>query len=183
VATADRGRDAEQVIRDARQQQADLDAKVYYEDRGIDLQFLKREPTGELVRRLINNAQALIDKQIALAKQELRETVQQGIQGGKSLGIGIGLLLVTMICFFNFLFLAIDTFVPRWGWAAALACTLIFGIIGGVLAKKGVDQVKMQPLIRTRETLKEDVAWAKHPSTPNGKSSPSATTSRPPSPS
>jgi uncharacterized membrane protein YqjE len=181
VATTDRERDTGQVIRDARRQQADLDSKVYYSQRGIDTEFLKHEPTGELIRRLITNAQALLDKQIALVKQELREDIQQVSGAGKTLGIGAGLLLVTLICFFNFLFLAIDTFLPRWGWAVALAFTLIFGIVGGVLAKRGVDQVKVQPLSRTRETLKEDVAWAKHPSTPNGRSTPSATTSQQPS--
>ena len=143
---------------------------------------LRNEPTGDLVRRLISNAQTLIDKQIQLAKQELREDIGQVAGAAKSLGIGVALLLLAGICFFNFLFLAIDRFIPgRWGWLAALIFTLLFAILGGVFAMKGKNQVKVQPLARTRETLKEDAAWAKHPLTPNGKSSPSETTSPQPS--
>jgi D-xylose transport system permease protein len=100
---------------------------------------------------------------------------------GWALGIGAALLLLAGICFFNFLFLAIDTLLPRWGWVAALVVTLVFAIVGGLLANKGKDQVKVQPLARTRETLKEDAEWAKHRLTPNGKSSPSETTSLQPS--
>jgi hypothetical protein len=177
MATTDRGHETEQVIKEASQKQAALDEKVYYAGRGIDTEALKREPTSDLVRRLINNAQGLLDNQIALVKQEVREDLHQVVGAGKTLGIGAGLLMVAGICFFSFLFLGIDTLFPRWGWVAALVFTLVLGIVGAILAKKGVGEVKLQPLARTRETLKEDVEWAKHPSTPNGKSSPSETTS------
>ena len=142
---------------------------------------LKSAQTADLVRRLIDNVQTLLDKQIELAKQELREDLRQLLGAAKSLGIGAALLLLAGICFFNFLFLAIDTLLPRWGWVAALVVTLLFAIVGGLLANKGKDQVKVQPLARTRETLKEDAEWAKHRLTPNGKSSPSETTSLQPS--
>ena len=142
---------------------------------------LKSQPTGEVVRRLIDDVQALLDKQTQLVKQELREDLQQVLGAARSLGIGAGLLILAVICLFNFLFLAIDTFLPRWGWAAALVFTLVFAIVGTVLAIRGKDQVKVEPLARTRATLKEDAEWAKHRLTPNGKSSPSETTSRQPS--
>jgi hypothetical protein len=142
---------------------------------------LRQEPTGDLVRHLLDSVQTLVDRQVALVKQELREDVQQVAGAAKSLGIGSALLLLAAICFFDFLFHGINTLFPGWGWVAALAFTLIFGIVGAVLAKKGVGEVKVQPLIRTRETLKEDAEWAKHRLTPNGRSSHSATTSPAPS--
>ena len=142
---------------------------------------LKTQPTGELVRRLIDDVQALIDKQVQLVKQELHEELRQVLGAAKSLGIGAGLLLMALICFFNLLFLAIDTFLPRWGWLAALVYTLVFAIVGMSLAMRGKDQVKVEPLARTRATLKEDAEWAKHRLTPNGKSSLSETTPLEPS--
>ena len=142
---------------------------------------VRNAPTGDLIRRLIDNVQALLDRQVLMIKQELREDVGQVVGAAKTLIIGFALLLLAGICFFNFLFLAIDTLFPRWGWVAALVFTLIFAIIGGMMANKGKGQVKVQLLARSRETLKEDAQWAKHRLTPNGKSSPSETTSPPPS--
>ena len=145
---------------------------------------LRTAPTAALVRRLISSVQGLIDKQVELVKEEIREDIGQVAGAAKLLGIGVALLLLALICFFDFLFLLIGAiFGAVWGWVAALVCTLAFGILGVVLAIKGKGQVKVQPLARTRETLKEDAEWAKHRLTPNGKSSPSATTSRQPSPS
>lgn len=142
---------------------------------------VREAPSGDLVRGLIADVQRLIDAQILLVKQELREDLHQVAGAAKTLGIGLGLLLATGICFFNFLFLGIDTLFPRWGWVAALVCTLLFGIVGALLANKGKGQVKVEPLARTRESLKEDAEWAKHRLTPNGSSNPSATASPEPS--
>jgi hypothetical protein len=140
---------------------------------------VRNESTGELVRRLIDNVQTLIDSQVLMIKQELREDIGQVVGATKTLVIGLVLLVLAGICFFNFLFLAIDRLLPGWGWLAALVVTLLFAIIGGLLANKGKGQVKVQVLARSRETLKEDAAWAKHRLTPNGRSSPSETTSPP----
>src|SRR5919198_4300903 len=141
---------------------------------------LKSEPTADLVRRLINNIQALLDKQVALVKQELKEDVRRVVGAGKTLGIGVGLLLVGALCLIDGIFLTIEHF-TRWGWLAALVCALVLLILGAVIAKQGVAKVKVQPLARTRETLKEDAEWAKHRLTPNGKSSRSEMTSPRPS--
>ena len=137
--------------------------------------------TADLVRRLIENVQELVDKQVALVKQEIREDLGQIAGAAKTLGIGVAFLMLAGICRFNFLFLGINTLTGGWGWLAALVCTLLFGILGAVFANKGKGQVRVQPLARTRETLKEDAEWAKHRLTPNGRSSPSETTSPLPS--
>ena len=141
----------------------------------------RSEPTGELIRRLIENVQGLVDKQIEMVKQELREDLRQLAGAAKTLGIGLAFLLLAGLCLFHFIFLGIDRLTGGWGWAAALVCTLLFAAVGAIFAKRGMGQVRVQPLARTRETLKEDAEWAKHRLTPNGKSSPSETTSPQPS--
>jgi uncharacterized membrane protein YqjE len=138
---------------------------------------LRQESTGDLVRRLLDDIQGLVDRQIALVKQEVREEVQQLVGATRTLGIGAALLLLALISFFDFLFHGIDRLFPGWGWVAALVLTLIFGFAGALLAKKGAAKVKVEPLTRTRETLKEDAEWAKHRLTLNGKSNHSETTS------
>jgi uncharacterized membrane protein YqjE len=133
---------------------------------------LKNEPTTELLRRLLDRFQSLLDKQIELAKQELREDLRRVLGGGKMLGFSIALLVIAGISLLHFVFLLVDTFIPgRWGWAAALVCTVLFGILGAVLLGRGIEQVKVKPLDRTIETLKEDAEWARHQLTLNGKSS------------
>ena len=142
---------------------------------------LRSVPTSDLVRRLINDLQIMIDRQVELAKQEIHEDLKQVVDAAKTLGVGLGLLIVAGLCFFHFLFLAIDTFLPRWGWLAALVLTLVFGIVGALLAQRGRSRVKLDPLARTRETLKEDATWAKHQFNSNGSSSGSGTASPLPS--
>jgi putative superfamily III holin-X len=126
--------------------------------------------TGELVRQLIDNLQRLVDRQVDLVKQELREDIGQVASAAKTLGIGLGLLLAAVICCFNFIFLGIDLLAPHWGWLAALICTLVFGASGALLARRGREQVQLEPLARTRESLVEDATWAKHRLTSNGSS-------------
>jgi len=142
---------------------------------------LRSVPTGDLFRRLINDLQMLVDRQVELAKQEFREDLKQVADAGRTLGVGLGLVIAAGLCFFHFLFLAIDTFLPRWGWLAALVLTLVCGIVGALLAQRGRAQVKLEPLARTRETLKEDVTWAKHQLNSNGTSSGSGAVSPLPS--
>lgn len=131
---------------------------------------IERVSTAALLRRVIDDAQALIDKQVELAKQELREEVGQALQAGRTLGIGAGLLFVALICSFHVLFLGIDTLFPRWGWLAALVVAVACGAAGAVLVQRGRRAMKLQPLARTRATLKEDADWAKQLLRRNGRS-------------
>jgi len=142
----------------------------------------RTESTAELIQRVIDDFQGLLDKQVELIRQELREDLSQVVGGAKSLGIGAGLSLVALICFFNALFLAIDRFLPgRWGWLVALVFFLICGITGVMLLMKAKREMKVQPLARSRDTLKEDAEWARHQLKRNEKLSPSEKISNQPS--
>ncbi|MHB1132703.1 MAG: phage holin family protein [Chloroflexota bacterium] len=120
---------------------------------------IRRLNTGELMARLVSNVSALADRQIALAKEEAREDVTKVATGGGLLGAGVLLAytaipaLVTAII----LFLA-PTLSPAW---VALIVAAIFAVIGGIVAFFGYRRVKLQPLEKTRQTLKEDVEWAR----------------------
>jgi hypothetical protein len=56
---------------------------------------------------------------------------------------------------------ALDTAMPL--WLAALIVTLLWGVIGGVLAARGRKSLQQAtpPVPQTVETVKEDIQWAK----------------------
>jgi hypothetical protein len=65
-----------------------------------------------------------------------------------------------------FLILALDGAMPN--WLAALIVALVYGTIAGLLYLRGkqkVDEAGSPVPEQTIDTLKEDVQWAKHPTT------------------
>ena len=130
----------------------------------------ERQTVADLVRRIINGVQDIIDRQIELAKQELKENVTQVAKASGLLIAGGVLLFLTAIFLLITIIMVFDALFPRFGgWISALVITLILGIVGAVLALRGKKRVMIKPVERTRETLKEDLAWAKRPLIRNGR--------------
>lgn len=130
----------------------------------------------ELIGRLINDLSDLADRQIELAKQEVGEAKDEALRAILSIGIGVGiavaaaLLLViwawtAVIWFFNWLgaFLTLGPVNFGWiGWVVGVVVPVLAAwiawkrfISGGIRRARGI----WPPLPRTRETLKEDLAW------------------------
>jgi nitrate/nitrite transporter NarK len=88
---------------------------------------------------------------------------------GKRAGIGVGMFgaagaigLAALGAFTAFAILVLDSFMPN--WLAALVVTIVWAAVAGVLAMRGREEVKEagSPVPeQTKETLKEDVQWAK----------------------
>jgi uncharacterized membrane protein YqjE len=130
----------------------------------------ERQTIADLVRRIINGVQDIIDRQIELAKQELKENVTQVAKASGLLIAGGVLLFLTAIFLLITIIMVFDAIFPRFGgWISSLVITLILGIVGAVLALRGKSRVMISPVARTRETLKEDLAWAKRPLIRNGR--------------
>ncbi|NAZ85917.1 phage holin family protein [Kineococcus indalonis] len=120
---------------------------------------------GEIFSSITTELSTLVRQEIALAKTELR-------QDAKNAGRGAGLLTGAGVAGHLFLIsltaLAILALGDLIGHAwAALIVTVVWGVIAAVLAKSGQKALKQvpPPLERTTTTLKEDVQWAKHPTT------------------
>lgn len=100
-------------------------------------------------------------KQIELAKQELGEMVGTRAKAAGVLGVAavLGLFVI------GFLGMAgaeaLDLVLPR--WAAMLIVGSVFAVLAGValLAARGWLRSGRSKPDLTRESLKEDVAWAK----------------------
>jgi uncharacterized membrane protein YqjE len=124
-----------------------------------------RDSSLDLLRRAVDDGGQLVQKEIQLAKQELTESVKAAVMAVVG-GIAVLLLLV------GFLVMTIVTVVlavsPH--WAAALAITVVFllaAVGAGVFAITRAKRIS--PLRQTRETISEDVQWAKRQLTPDAK--------------
>jgi len=117
---------------------------------------------SELVKQLSEQTQTLARKEVELAKAEVTEK-------GKRLGIGAGAFgAAGVLGLFAFgaltatLILALATAMDA--WLAALIVTVVYGVIGAVLAITGKKQVEAgSPPVPERaiESTKQDVETAK----------------------
>ncbi|HYI79864.1 MAG TPA: phage holin family protein [Thermoleophilaceae bacterium] len=130
-------------------------------DRNGDNDLYDR-PTGELLRQLSQQTTDLVRQEIELAKAEIGEKGKQaglgaGMFGGAGLfGAGAFAALTTAIV------VALDQAMAL--WLAALIVAVVYGIVAAVLAQRGKQQVQAvgAPVPeQTRDSVKEDVQWAK----------------------
>src|SRR5215212_3206244 len=132
--------------------------------------------TPDLIRRLIDDADGLIQLQIRLAKLEAKENLMSVAGGAKWLGIAAGLGLLALISLVVFiitglaaLFALIGVPILRESWFWALVLTAVLALVAFLLVKRGIKQAKISPLARTRETLREDIEWLRQPMRPSSK--------------
>jgi uncharacterized membrane protein YqjE len=119
-------------------------------------------PVGELVKDLAGQTSTLVRQEIQLAQAELASK-------GKVAGRGAGMLagaavagLLALIALTAVLIAALDTALPL--WLAALIVTVLWAVIGAVLAARGRKELQQAgPPVpeQTVETVKEDIQWAK----------------------
>ena len=118
--------------------------------------------TGDLLKELSQQTSTLVRQELELAKAEMS---QKGKQAGMGAGMfgGAGLFgLLAMIALTACLIMALDRVMVD--WLAALVVTAAYAAIAGVLALQGRNKVReAAPAVpeQTRDTLKEDVEWAK----------------------
>jgi hypothetical protein len=130
----------------------------------------ERESLGEMFKSLSTNLSTLIQQEIALAKAETTQAVQEAKQSAKDTGKGAGMLAGAGVAgHFVLLFLSIAL---MWGlsnlvglaWASVIVA-VVWAVIAGILAalgKKNLNEGKREmteatqdPLPLTRETVSE----------------------------
>ncbi len=127
---------------------------------------LHEQPIGELLKQLATETTTLVRQELELAKAEMREKGKQAGPGVGLIGAAGGVALLAAGALTAFLILALDGVMPN--WLAALLVALAYGVAAGVLYSRGkekVDDVGSPAPRQTIETVKEDVQWAKHPTT------------------
>ena len=118
---------------------------------------------GELVANATRDLSSLVHQEIELAKVEIKRDV---VAAGKGAGMfgGAGFMGV-----FALLFLSVSAAYGLHWLGVPLGCSFfavgaVYLILAGVLALTGKKSLtKVGPPEKTIETLKDDAAWAKHP--------------------
>lgn len=118
-----------------------------------------RMSTTDLIRRLVNNISGLVDREIEIAKQEAREDISKTLTSAILLISGGALIVLGLVSIVVAIILALALAMP--GWLAALIVAAFFLVIGAVLALIGKNKLVTRPLKRTRESLREDIEWAR----------------------
>ena len=121
---------------------------------------------GELVATATKDLSLLVSQEVALAKAELKKEAAHAGKGAGMLG-GAGFLGLFALIFLSIsLAYAISWFGIGLGWGFFIV-GMLYLVVAGVLALLGKKQIsKVGPPEKTIATVKDDVAWAKHPTRP-----------------
>ena len=116
---------------------------------------------GEIVGDLSHDLTTLVKQELDLARTELKaEAAKAGKGAGMLGGAGVAGLLALILGSFALAYL-LDNWMPV--ELAFLIVTLLWAIVGAVLAARGRRELKNAnpQLPETQQTLKEDAQWAR----------------------
>jgi VIT1/CCC1 family predicted Fe2+/Mn2+ transporter len=116
-----------------------------------------------LLSGIVGDAQDLVRKEIALARQEIREEISAAKQAATALVIAGGVLAVGGLFLLVTLALGLADLLNWPTWAGFGIVGLVFGIVGAILlssARQKMKQINPVPE-RTVETMKENIEWIK----------------------
>jgi uncharacterized membrane protein YqjE len=137
-----------------------LDSSAHIDDPAVPA-----EGTSGLIHSAINEASRLVTSEIALAKQEISESLHAAVLTAVTGAIAV----FGAIAFLIMAIVALVVAVPL-HWVAALACAAVFliiAVVGAILAARRLKRISLMK--QTVETLKEDLVWAKQQLTPEKK--------------
>ena len=119
---------------------------------------------GELVATATRDLSLLVHKEVELAKTELsQQAMKAGLGAGLLSGAGLmGMFGFVMASFAGSFGFADGLNIPV--WAGFLCMTGVFLVLAGMLGAVGIGRFKsVGPPERTQRTVKDSLAWAKHP--------------------
>jgi hypothetical protein len=125
---------------------------------------IDEQTLGELVATATRDLSLLVHKEIELAKTEIAaEAKRAGIGAGLFGGAGfVGLFAFLFLSVAAALGISEGADLPF--WAGFVCIGGAFGGLAGLLAVMGMGKfVKVKGPQRTIRTVKDDIAWAKHP--------------------
>jgi hypothetical protein len=118
---------------------------------------------AQLISGIVGDAQELVRKEIALARQEVREEINAAKSAGIKLGIAGAVLAVGGLLLVLAIAQGIADLLDWPVWAGYALVGVVLAIAGGILFSVGQRQIKdVHPVPeRTVETMKENVEWIK----------------------
>jgi hypothetical protein len=120
-----------------------------------------RRSLGELLVRVLDGARTLVRKEAELARIELKEAMAQRAAGAGAFALAAVFGLFAMGFILAAAAAALAVVLPMWAALLIVGVTLFLVTAIGILV--GRQQLRKAPMtpVRTRASLKEDVAWAK----------------------
>jgi len=119
-------------------------------------------PLKDLLQLASKDLSLLVKKEVDLAKAELQVAAKDAAKGAVGLVVAAVLALGGSIMALFTIAEALNEFLPR--PLAFLITALLFFLLAGVAALVGLKRVKkVKGPQRTMTTVKDDIAWAKHP--------------------
>ncbi|HTK73943.1 MAG TPA: phage holin family protein [Gemmataceae bacterium] len=118
-----------------------------------------------LVSGIVNDAQTLMQQQLALFREEIHTDLRKTKEAVTALAAG-GAVAALAVGPFVFMLIALLHELALWPWwASALLVGVVFAIVGGALIAVGVQRFRsFNPLPdQSVEALKENLQWIKHP--------------------
>jgi hypothetical protein len=118
---------------------------------------------AQLLSGIVGDAQELVRKEIALARQEIREELDAAKSAGIKLGIAGGVLAVGGLLVVLAIAQGIADLFNWPAWAGYALVGVVLAIAGGILfsaAQRQIKEIRPMPE-RTVETMKENVEWIK----------------------
>jgi len=122
---------------------------------------MPRESFGQLLSELANHSAALVRDEMALAKQELRESVRSLRQGVTMVAIGALVGLIALAALSAAAVIGLTHFMAA-GYAA-LIVGFVLAVLSGGAALSGINRLKQTTLTpeQTIKTLEENGQWLK----------------------
>lgn len=125
---------------------------------------VEEQSLGELVASVTRDLSLLVHQEMELAKTEITTELKKASIGAGLLGgagfVGVFVLLFASVA--GALGIADGGDIPV--WAGFLCIAVLYGGLAGLLALGGLKNlVKITPPQRTIRTIRDDITWAKHP--------------------
>jgi hypothetical protein len=123
----------------------------------------QERPLSDVLREIVRNLQEIVRAEVRLARAEIRDDARQTAAAAVWIVAGIaGALSAWAFLLWTIVF-ALSTRMSM--WAATLLVAVVLAVVAGVLIMGGVRRLKrLNPMPeRTIASIKENVAWLKHP--------------------
>lgn len=115
-------------------------------------------PTADLLHLITDDAKDLVQLEVELAKAEAKADLNSEMDLAK----GAVIAAVCTIMGLNMLIIAaVFALAPQYAWVAALVVGIVLLAVAALAAMVGWSRAEKSPLGNTRESLKEDLEWAR----------------------
>ncbi len=131
-----------------------------------DVQVLPERSAATLLSGIVADAQRLIEQQLAMFRQEVRDDIRKAKQAVLSLAVGAGMTVVGNVMLLVMLPLLLNWAVPALPlWACVGIPGGILAVVGGALLYRGVRKIESFDLLSNQavEAFKENLKWTTKP--------------------